>query len=141
MVTRVVVSLTKEMPSLKSKSVAVSVIKLETNETQTYLRESVRNVLSSISTKTVGGNFLAVVSIDVVEILMEYAKQVGLVDIKNQWLYVISDSYKNGNDLSHLKKLLGEGDNVAFVYNTTTYDISCVVSKVLVFILLAVIRC
>lgn len=141
MVTRVVVSLTKEMPSLKSKSVAVSVIKLETNETQTYLRESVRNVLSSISTKTVGGNFLAVVSIDVVEILMEYAKQVGLVNIKNQWLYVISDSYKNGNDLSHLKKLLGEGDNVAFVYNTTTYDISCVVSKVLVFILLAVIRC
>lgn len=141
MVTRVVVSLTKEMPSLKSKSVAVSVIKLETNETQTYLRESVRNVLSSISTKTVGGNFLAIVSIDVVEILMEYAKQVGLVDIKNQWLYVISDSYKNGNDLSHLKKLLGEGDNVAFVYNTTTYDISCVVSKVLVFILLAVIRC
>lgn len=77
--------------------------------------------------KTVGRNFLAVVGIEVVEVLMEYAKTSGLADIKNQWLYVISDANKYKADMGHLRKLLKEGDNVAFIYNTTSDKVDCVV--------------
>lgn len=127
MITRVLTSVTKETSALNAKGIAVSLIKLQTNGTQTEIRESIRNTLSSVSIETVGRNFVAVVGMDVVEILMEYAKDVGLVSIKNQWLYVISDANAVKSDVSHLRKLLREGDNVAFIYNTTSSDSSCAV--------------
>lgn len=127
MITRVLTSVTKETSALNTKGISVSLIKLQTNGTQTGVRESIRNTLMSISIETVGRNFVAVVGMDIVEILMEYAKDSGLVNIKNQWLYVISDANAVKSDVSHLKKLLKEGDNVAFIYNTTSFDSSCAV--------------
>lgn len=126
MITRVVTSLTKETSDLAG-SVAVSIIKLQTNGTALSFRETIKSTLSSISVKTVGRNFLAIVGIEVVEVLMEYAKSSGLADIKNQWLYVISDVNKYNTEVGHLRKLLKEGDNVAFIYNTTKDTADCVV--------------
>lgn len=126
MITRVVTSLTKETTDLAG-SVAVSLIKLQTNGTSLNFRETIKSTLNTISVKTVGRNFLAIVGIEVVEVLMEYAKLAGLTDIKNQWLYVISDANRYKMDVGHLKKLLKEGDNVAFIYNTTSENGDCVV--------------
>lgn len=126
MITRVVTSLTKETSDLGG-SVAVSLIKLQTNGSALNFRETIKSTLSTVSVKTVGRNFLAVVGIEIVEVLMEYAKSSGLTDIKNQWLYVISDANRYKSDVGHLKKLLKEGDNVAFIYNTTGGSMDCVV--------------
>lgn len=131
MVTRVITSITKDTSAVAATSTAVSLMKIETNGTLMALRESIKNLLLTMSSRTAGENFLVVVSIDVVEIVMEYAKAVGLVTIKNQWLYVISDGNKGQTDISHLKKLLGEGDNVAFIYNTTSHDATCMVRFIL----------
>lgn len=130
MITRVVTSLTKETADLAG-SVAVSLIKLQTNGTSLNFRETIKSTLSTVSVKTVGRNFLAIVGIEVVEVLMEYAKVSGLTDIKNQWLYVISDANKYKTDMGHLRKLLKEGDNVAFIYNTTSNSADCVVKYII----------
>lgn len=127
MITRVVTSLTKETSDLGG-SVAVSIIKLQTNGSALNFRETIRSTLASVSVKTVGRNFLAIVGIEVVEVLMEYAKTSGLAGINNQWLYVISDANRYKMDVAHLRKLLKEGDNVAFIYNTTSSNVDCVVS-------------
>lgn len=127
MVTRVITSITKDTSAVAATSTALSLMKIDTTGTIMTLRESIKNLLLSMSSRTAGENFLVVVSIDVVEIVMEYAKAVGLVTIKNQWLYVISDGNKGQTDISHLTKLLGEGDNVAFIYNTTSHDATCMV--------------
>lgn len=149
MITRVVTSLTKETCDLGG-SVAVSVIKLaDTNGSNNGVgyRDAIRTTLGAVDIKTVGRNFLAIVGIEAAEVLMEYAKNTGLVNIENQWLYVISDMNRSvveiifrglvlfitsrwsryKADVSHLRKLLKEGDNVAFIYNTTGSGVDCVV--------------
>lgn len=128
MITRVVTSLTKETTDLLG-SVAVSLIKLQTNGSALNFRESIRSTLSTVSVKTVGRNFLAIVGIEIVEVIMEFAKSSGLADIKNQWLYVISDANKYKMDMGHLRKLLKAGDNVAFIYNTTSGSGDCMVNS------------
>lgn len=125
MVTRVVMSLTKESENLGINSVAVSIIKLETNTSQANARMNIKESLLKISTKTVGHNFLAIVSLTTMEILMDVAKSENLVNIKNQWLYVVSNTDAKTSNTSNVQPLLKEGDNVAFIYNSTTTSTKC----------------
>ncbi|KAJ8957247.1 hypothetical protein NQ318_007811 [Aromia moschata] len=120
MTTRVIKSITKQSDS-DDKLSGISLIKLENNISKANLK----SLLATIHTNTVGGNFLVIVSYDLVETVMEYAKELELVNIRNQWLYVISDTDYNYHDMSSFTKLLREGDNVAFVYNTTIPSDTC----------------
>ncbi|XP_018576793.1 ionotropic receptor 93a isoform X2 [Anoplophora glabripennis] len=124
MTTRVIKSITQQS-NLNIKATGISLIKLERNITKYHLNE----IMSTIRTKTVGGNFLVIVSHQLVETIMEYAKSLNLVDIKNQWLYIICDSIYNNSDITSYKRLLREGDNVAFVYNTSITSENCRVGK------------
>lgn len=67
-------------------------------------------------------------SYELVEIVMECAKQNQLVNTKTQWLYIIADTNFRMHDVERFKKLLKEGDNIAFVYNTTGSYEECKVS-------------
>lgn len=106
----------------KEKITSMSLLKL-TKQTE---RSDLKGVLSSINNKSVGKNFMAIVSNSLVGIMMEYAKDLGLVDIKSQWIYVISNTEENR--ISQFDKYLAIGQNVAFLYNTTKNYKNCVVS-------------
>lgn len=57
------------------------------------------------------------------------AKSLKMVHPGNQWLYLASDTTSQNRNLSSLEELLGEGENVAVLYNSTTVDSTCSVSR------------
>ena len=127
--TRVVKSLTADSSNLRVNTAALSLLKLETRRTpMNVIRASIKDILSSVSIKTVGRNFLAIVAFEIVELIMEYAKSLKLADTKNQWLYVISNTNFKYKDIKRFKQLLSEGDNVSFLYNNTVKSSTCTVS-------------
>ncbi|KAJ8961600.1 hypothetical protein NQ314_005917, partial [Rhamnusium bicolor] len=69
MANRVIKSITQQS-DYNVKASGVSLIKLENNISRTDLK----SVLSTIHPKTVGGNFMVIVSYELVESIMEYAK-------------------------------------------------------------------
>ncbi|XP_063930697.1 ionotropic receptor 93a [Zophobas morio] len=124
--TRVVKSLTTDSSNLRVNTAALSLLKLETRRTpMNVIRASIKDILSSVSIKTVGRNFLAIVAFEIVELIMEYAKSLKLADTKNQWLYVISNTNFKYKDIKRFKQLLSEGDNVSFLYNNTVKSSTC----------------
>ncbi len=53
----------------------------------------------------------------------------GLMTIDTEWLYMISDTQYLQNDVASMLKKAKDGNNIAFVYNSSKpYDESCKVS-------------
>lgn len=120
MVTRVVTALTKVSDAIPTDATAVTLFKIDTNSSSSSLnRQNIKDTLASIYTTEENTNFLVIVSFENMEIIMELAKGMGLVNIKNQWLYVVPNTNGNKSDISSVKRLLKEGDNISFLYNTT----------------------
>ncbi|MBV2145308.1 MAG: hypothetical protein KTM48_00990, partial [Wolbachia endosymbiont of Pissodes strobi] len=71
---------------------------------------------------------LVIVNFELVEIIMEYAKELKLVDTKKQWLYLVSNTNNKIKNFKKFKRMLKEGDNVAFIYNSTVVNDVCMVS-------------
>lgn len=125
MVARVVSSLTKESTSIPTNAAGITLVKLETSPSTSLTRDNIKNKLSNLPTKLIGSNFLAIVSYSVMEVMMDVAKSLKLVNTKNQWLYVISTTDGNSSDVNGVKRLLKEGDNVSFLYNNTVSGDFC----------------
>ncbi|XP_060523883.1 ionotropic receptor 93a isoform X1 [Cylas formicarius] len=123
LLTRVIKSLTK--PANKMSASGISLMELIDFATMDEIRLNIKYKLSTISSTRVGGNFLVIVSYKLVDLIMEYAKQLNLVDIKNQWLYVISDTNSKISNMKKFKRLLKEGDNVGFVFNSSVSSHMC----------------
>lgn len=123
MSTRVVKSLT-QTSIYEENATGISLIKLG-NRTSNF---DIKSTISSVNLKDVGKNFMAIVSYDLVGTLMEYANDQKLLDIKSQWMYIISDTDQRHHEMTQFDKLLEVGQNVAFVYNTTKNHNRCVVS-------------
>ncbi|XP_074038952.1 ionotropic receptor 93a isoform X3 [Leptinotarsa decemlineata] len=121
MTTRIIKSLTQPS-NYAAKATSISLIKLKRNISKTNLK----SILSMIDPKTVGGNFLVLASYYLVGTIMDYSKSLNLVDIRKQWLYVISDTDRKYHDMHVFRNMLKEGDNVAFIYNTTVLSSNCV---------------
>ncbi|KAB0802205.1 hypothetical protein PPYR_04391 [Photinus pyralis] len=126
MVTRVISSFTRESSDIQITGAAVSIIELASYAKSSDNKNNIRKKLSVINIDSVGTNFLAIVSIDTVQMVMNASKTLGLTTAKNQWLFVISDTDWKNNDISYVTDWLREGDNIAFVYNTTMSHPSCV---------------
>lgn len=123
MSTRVVKSLT-QTTIFENKATGISLVKLPQTTTET----NIKSILSTFNPKTVGKNFMAIVGYGLVSTLMENAKYQGLVDVKSQWVYIISDTDARYRKMTLFDKFVAIGDNIAFVYNTTKSDSACVVS-------------
>lgn len=130
-ITKVSNSFTNDFGTRSTAGGSVSLIKLSTNSSAAQNRRLIRDSVQNVNIKTMGRNFLAIISFENMEVLMEIAKSRDLVDTKNQWLYVISsaEEAKNKTDRRNVKKFLREGDNVSFMYNTTVRDESCKVIR------------
>ncbi|XP_030750228.1 ionotropic receptor 93a [Sitophilus oryzae] len=125
MITRIIRSVTKQANRIGASGISLMKLFSSSSLSIEEIRSNFKEKLSTIDPKTVGGNFLVIVSFEFVEIIMEYAKELKLVDTLNQWLYVISDTTNKITGLMRFKRLLKEGDNVAFIYNNTISKKSC----------------
>ncbi|KAG5884877.1 hypothetical protein JTB14_025041 [Gonioctena quinquepunctata] len=122
MTTRIVKSVTQPSNYDDVNAIGVSLIKLRRN----ISKKKLKSILSTIDPKSVGGNFVVIASYDLVMTIMGYSKSLELVDTKNQWLYVIPNTDRKYHDMHVFKNILKEGDNVAFIYNSTMTSDKCV---------------
>ncbi|KAK5650424.1 hypothetical protein RI129_001453 [Pyrocoelia pectoralis] len=126
MVTRVVSSFTRESSDIQISGASISIIQLPSLSKTSDYNNALYKKLSVINTHSVGTNFLAIVSVDTMQMVINASKTLGLTNTKNQWLFVVSDTNWKHDDISYVTKSLKEGDNVAFVYNTTLSHPTCV---------------
>ncbi|KAG6440761.1 hypothetical protein O3G_MSEX001513 [Manduca sexta] len=125
MVSRVVQSLTSQIDDESASPVSVSVFKMK-HEINEYLRKKeMHRVLSKLPVKTVGENFIAIVTSDVMTTMADTARELLMSHTMAQWLYVISDTNIHNSNLSGLIRALYEGENVAFIYNQTDNSPDC----------------
>lgn len=82
-----------------------------------------------ITDKIFTNPILVIVSYELAATVMECAKELNMVNTQTQWLYVISDTNSTIKSMTRFRTLLNEGDNVAFIYNTTIVKNGCFVSN------------
>lgn len=125
-ISRVVLAVTTESPDGYVKPMTVSIFKLKALVHEWERRKSLRATLSSIPTRYTGTNFIVIVKANTVENVMETAKDLGMVHPLSKWLYIISDTSATHSNISGVRSLINEGDNIAFAYNFTSVEKECV---------------
>lgn len=125
-ISRVAIAATNESPHGYIPAMSASLFKLKAHVQEWERRKSLRRILSKLPTEFIGTNFLVIVNRILLETVMETAKDLGMVNTDSRWLYIISDTDEKSDNLTALADLIGEGDNVAFVYNSTINLPSCV---------------
>ncbi|XP_066259282.1 ionotropic receptor 93a-like [Euwallacea similis] len=125
LLTRVIRSITRQVTSVGASGISlISLVGKSSDPSE--LEANLKSGLSGIRSRKLSRNFVVVVHLELVEKIMEYAKRENLVNTDTKWLYVISDSNnKKVQNLNRFKPLLREGDNIAFIYNTTVLTDIC----------------
>jgi glutamate receptor, ionotropic, invertebrate len=59
------------------------------------------------------------------QIIMEIARDLKMVDTAAQWFYVVSDTNFLNHNITAISPLIEEGNNVAFIYNFTRGGEDC----------------
>lgn len=149
MISRCVIALSRDFPNESSdlvKPLSVSIYKIIESAHDWDRRKFLRNLLKSLPTKFIGKNFMVLVTSKLMQIVMEVARDLKMVDTcrfsrkvwnriiaKNfifkvsQWFYVVSDTNFLSHNISIVSSLIDEGNNVAFIYNFTRSDDECAV--------------
>jgi glutamate receptor, ionotropic, invertebrate len=65
------------------------------------------------------------VTTDLMQTIMEIARDLKMVDTFAQWFYVVSDTNYIRNNISSITSLIEEGNNIAFIYNYTRGENDC----------------
>ncbi|XP_052741013.1 ionotropic receptor 93a isoform X4 [Bicyclus anynana] len=124
MISRVVKSLTTQIDD-DAVLLSVTVFKMR-HEVNEYLRrKEVNRVLSKLPVKYIGENFVAIVTTDVLSTVMESARGLLMSHTQAQWLYIISDTDSHAGDMGSLVTDLYEGENLAYVFNSTDDGEEC----------------
>ncbi|CAH2084495.1 unnamed protein product [Euphydryas editha] len=124
MISRVVQALTCSIEVDDVTSVPVTVFKMKYEVNEYLRRKEVYKVLSKLPVKFIGENFIPIVTIDTMNTIVEIARELGMSHTEAQWLYIISNSIRNGN-MSNLINDLYEGENIAYFFNVTDDDNDC----------------
>lgn len=117
-ISRVAIAATNESPHGYIPAMSSSLFKLKAHAQEWEKRKSLRRMLLKLPTKFIGANFLVIVNKDMLSTVMETAKDLDMVNTESMWLYIVSDTTPKEN-LTSLIPLISEGENVAFIYNTT----------------------
>lgn len=122
-VARSVLALSKESEDVPPLS--LSLFRIESHTHMWEKRKAVRKVLLGLPTRYIGTNFIAIVTATTMELVMDIAKELKMVNPLAQWLYVVSDTTAEHNNISSVHSIISEGDNIAFVYNMRRTAASC----------------
>ncbi|XP_053689812.1 ionotropic receptor 93a [Sabethes cyaneus] len=122
-IARSVLALSKDYEQVRSLS--LSMFRIESHTHMWEKRKAIRKVLINLPTRYIGNNFIAIVTTQTMELIMDIAKELRMVHPQAQWLYVVSDTTAEKNNISSIYPMLSEGDNIAFVYNMRRTERNC----------------
>ncbi|KAL7015645.1 hypothetical protein ACKWTF_016567 [Chironomus riparius] len=128
MISRCVIALSRNFPddSNEVQPLSVSIYRIRETTLDWNRRKFIRNLLKSLPTKFIGTNFLILVTTDLMQTIMEIARDLKMVDTFSQWFYIVSDTNYLHNNITSITSLIDEGNNIAFIYNFTRFDDDCV---------------
>lgn len=128
MISRCVIALSRNFPgdSNQVKPLSVSIYRIRESALDWNRRKFVRSLLKSLPTKFIGTNFMILVTTELMQTIMEIARDLKMVHTMAQWFYVVSDTNYLSNNISSTKSLIEEGNNIAFIYNYTKQNDECV---------------
>lgn len=128
MISRCVIALSRNFPddSNQVQPLSVSIYRIRESALDWNRRKFIRNLLKSLPTKFIGTNYLILVTTELMQIIMEVARDLKLVTTFAQWFYVVSDTNFINNNVTSITSMLEEGNNVAIIYNYTKTDDECV---------------
>lgn len=128
MISRCVIALSRTFPddSNQVKPLSVSIYRIRDTTLDWNQRKFIRNLLKSLPTRFIGTNFLILVSTELMQMIMEIARDLRMVNTYSQWFYVVSDTNFKTNNMSMITSMIEEGNNIAFIYNFTRSSVDCV---------------
>lgn len=124
-ISRVAIAATNESPHGYIPAMTASLFKLKAHVQEWERRKTIRRTLQKLPTEFIGTNFLVIVNRGMLETIMEVAKDLGMVHTASKWLYIVSDTNEQSDNLTSLTALIGEGENLAFIYNATISSAQC----------------
>lgn len=127
MISRVILSLSQESPDGIVTPTAISMFKISSKSHEWDRKKDIRLTLKALPLSRIGMNFIAIVTTRVMETILEISRDIGLVNTFTQWLYVVSDTSFGKNNVSSIAPMIDEGHNVAFMFNNTRSESSCMV--------------
>lgn len=127
MISRVILSLSQESPDGIVTPTAISMFKISSKNHEWDRKKDIRLTLKALPVSRIGTNFIAIVTTKVMETIIEISRDIGLVNTFTQWLYVVSDTSFGNNNVSSIAPMIDEGHNVAFMFNNTRSESTCVV--------------
>lgn len=128
MISRCVIALSRDFPDESGnlvKPLSVSIYRMKETAHEWDRRKFIRNLLKALPTKFIGRNFMVLVTTQLMQSIMEIARDLKMVDTFSQWLYVVSDTNYINNNISAIMPLIDEGNNIAFIYNFTKFGEEC----------------
>lgn len=127
MISRCVIALSRNFPddSNQVKPLSVSIYRVRESALDWNRRKYVRNLLKSLPTRFIGTNFMVLVTTDLMQTIMEIARDLRMVNPFAQWFYVVSDTNFKRNNITSISSLIEEGNNIAFIYNYTRDTDDC----------------
>lgn len=127
MISRCVIALSRNFPddSNQVQPLSVSIYRIRESALDWNRRKFVRTLLKSLPTKFIGTNFMILVTTDLMQTIMEIARDLRMVNTFSQWFYVVSDTNYVRNNISSITTLIEEGNNIAFIYNYTRTEDDC----------------
>ncbi|CAB0040639.1 unnamed protein product [Trichogramma brassicae] len=125
MISRVVKALSIELPNRDLTLSARALFSTKYERDEAAMLKLLHETLSNFRLDELGSCFMVIVSVDMIEAVLRVARQLRMVNPESQWLYVVTDASGREAKVSSFVDLLAEGDNVAFVHNTTQMSRDC----------------
>uniref|UniRef100_T1HWR6 Uncharacterized protein n=1 Tax=Rhodnius prolixus TaxID=13249 RepID=T1HWR6_RHOPR len=121
LVEKITLAVTKSLP-ITNSTCAISLYKIESskNDVDVKRNKEIFNTISSLPSLEINRNFLILAEVDIIPVVYESAKSVGLVDPTSKWLFIgMKTDFSNHNNINKFIHIVGDGENVAFIYNST----------------------
>lgn len=145
MISRVVTAMTIETDDKTVSPIAITVYKMKHETNEILRKEEIEKTLKKLRPKfngkfikkinktdsrsrnifTIGENYCVIVTTDVMASVLQVAKSLNMVHPKSQWLFIVSDTDGRYDNITSFGDIMGEGENVAIIYNLTSSDPNC----------------
>ncbi|XP_011297147.1 uncharacterized protein Ir93a [Fopius arisanus] len=122
---KVVQAFCNELPNSDLGLASSSLYFMKRGKSETSTKRIIMDILGAFPPRQpIDDRFIVVAAHDIIPLILDAARSLKMLNTGSQWLFVVPDmaQYTSGN-VTYLVELLGEGENVAFLYNDTNLNI------------------
>ncbi|THK33261.1 ionotropic receptor 93a [Diachasma alloeum] len=122
---KVVQAFCNELPKSDLGLASSSLYFLKRGKSEISTKRIIKEILAALPPrKPIDDHIIVVAAYNVISFILEAARSLRMLSTGSQWLFVVPDmaKYTSGN-VTYLIELLGEGENIAFLYNDTNLNI------------------